>query len=166
MGREELGTYIVSKRIDATILDLDEPTPTVEAAAEVLGVNPAQIIKSILFLIKGDDGQFQPLMVITNGTGRIDYTALAQLLATSRRNIRIASADQVEELTGFAVGTVPPFGHTTSLPTIIDERVLQQDVIYGGGGSMQALMRLRVSELQRVLPTAQIQPVTQSMTTS
>ena len=166
MGRDELGDYIVSNGIDATILDLDEPTPTVEAAAEVLGVSPAQIIKSILFLIKGGDGEFQPLMVITNGTDRIDYTALAKLLGTSRRSIRIASAEQVEELTGFPVGTVPPFGHKSSLPTIIDSRVVQQELIYGGGGALHALMRIAVSELQRVLPGARIEAVTQSTTTS
>jgi prolyl-tRNA editing enzyme YbaK/EbsC (Cys-tRNA(Pro) deacylase) len=166
MGRDELGDYIVRNGIDATILDLDEPTPTVEAAAEVVGVSPAQIIKSILFLIKGNDGQFQPLMVITNGTDRIDYVALAKLLATSRRSIRIASADQVEELTGFPVGTVPPFGHKGNLPTIIDAGVLQQEVIYGGGGALHALMRIAVTELRRVLPGARIEEVTQSTTTS
>jgi prolyl-tRNA editing enzyme YbaK/EbsC (Cys-tRNA(Pro) deacylase) len=166
VGREKLAAYIADKRIDARILDLDEPTPTVEAAAAALGINPAQIIKSILFLIKEKSGAFRPLLVITNGTERIDYVSLARFAGTSRRRIRIAGADQVEELTGFPVGTVPPFGHRKQLPTVVDEGVLQQDVVYGGGGTLHALMRVSVAELQRVLPDAQVLAVTQSTTTS
>lgn len=166
MGRDKLAAYIAAQNIEATIFELDEPTPTVETAAAALGVHPAQIIKSLLFLIKRQNGEFDPLLVITNGTSRVDYVALARLAGTSRRSIRIASAEQVEALTGYEVGAVPPFGHEQRLPTILDETVLQQDVIYGGGGSDHALMRVSVAELRRVLAGAAVAAVTQSNTTS
>ncbi|MDT8305841.1 MAG: YbaK/EbsC family protein [Anaerolineae bacterium] len=166
MGREELAAYIAAENIDATIIELDEPTPTVETAAEAVGTHPSQIIKSLLFLIKRENGEFDPLLVITNGTDRVDYVALARFAGTSRRSIRIANAEQVEALTGYQVGAVPPFGHKQPLPTLLDETVLEQDVIYGGGGTSHALMRVSVDELRRVLPDAAVAAVTQSSTTS
>jgi prolyl-tRNA editing enzyme YbaK/EbsC (Cys-tRNA(Pro) deacylase) len=166
LGREELAAYLAAENIDATIMELDAPTPTVEAAATALGVHPAQIIKSLLFLIKQPDGALEPLLVITNGTDRVDYPVLARFAGTSRRSIRIASADQVEALTGFEVGAVPPFGHRQPLPTLLDQSVLEQEVIYGGGGTSHALMRVTVAELRRVLAGAAIAVVTQSTSTS
>lgn len=166
MGRDKLAAYIAAENIEATILALDEPTPTVETAAAALGIQPAQIIKSLLFLIKRQHGEFDPLLVITNGTDRVDYVALARYAGTSRRSIRIASAEQVEALTGYVVGAVPPFGHKQRLPTLLDESVLEQDVIYGGGGTSHALMRVSVNELRRVLSGAAVAAVTQSNTTS
>lgn len=166
MNTQDLSRFIEREGIDAQILELEEPTPTVEAAAAALGSAPAQIVKSVLFVVKQRSGEMRPLLVITNGTDRVDYVALARYAGTSRRAIRIASAEQVLELTGYPVGTVPPFGHKTLLPTVIDEGVLRQETIYGGGGALNALMRLSVGELCRVLATAPVRAVTQSVTTS
>lgn len=166
MDMHDLSRYVEGHGIDAEILELDEPTPTVEAAAAAIGSKPAQIVKSVLFVVKQRSGEMRPLLVITNGTDRIDYVALARYAGTSRRAIRMASAEQVLELTGFPVGTVPPFGHKTLLPTVIDEGVLQQETIYGGGGALNALMRISVDELCRVLATAPVRALTQSVTTS
>jgi prolyl-tRNA editing enzyme YbaK/EbsC (Cys-tRNA(Pro) deacylase) len=162
MDRQDLARYVEREGIDAQILELDEPTPTVETAAAALGIAPVQIVKSILFVVKQPDGELRPLLVITNGTDRVDYVALGRFAGTSRRAIRIASAEQVVELTGYPVGTVPPFGHKMLLPTVIDEGVLRQETIYGGGGALNTLMRVRVGELCRVLATAPVRAVTQS----
>lgn len=166
MDTQDLARYVEREGIDAQILELDEPTPTVEAAAAALGITPAQIVKSVLFVVKQRSGELHPLLVITNGTDRVDYVALARYAGTSRRAIRIASAEQVLEITGYPVGTVPPFGHKTLLPTVIDEGVLLQETIYGGGGALNALMRVRVDELCRVLATAPVRAVTQPATAS
>jgi prolyl-tRNA editing enzyme YbaK/EbsC (Cys-tRNA(Pro) deacylase) len=51
-------------------------------------------------------------------------------------------------ITGYPVGAVPPFGHPHPLQTLIYAGVLDQAVVYGGGGETDALMRLRSKELQ------------------
>ncbi len=78
------------------------------------------------------------------------YKALADYLEISRKRLKLANANQVLDITGFLVGTVPPFGHRQRLPTIIEARVMNQDEIYAGGGAINALMRLATDELQRV----------------
>ena len=132
MDASDVQQYIETHDIQAEIVRLDEHTPTVEAAAEAVGVQPAQIVKSVLFVIKEGEEDYRPLLVIANGLSRISYKALADHLDVSRRRLRMARPKQVLQLTGYPVGTVPPFGHTQTLPTLLDEGLTEQDEVYTG----------------------------------
>lgn len=151
MNSDDLTQFIETHDIQADIVFLDEHTPTVEAAADAVGVRPEQILKSVLFVVKEGDGDYRPLLVISNGLSRIDYKSLADHLGVSRKRLRMARPKQVLAMTGYPVGTVPPFGHTEVVPTVLDEDVTRQEKVYAGGGAINALMRLKVAELQRVL---------------
>jgi Cys-tRNA(Pro) deacylase len=146
--------------IDAEIIFLEEMTPTVETAAEAVGVRPQQIVKSLLFLLKGAEGELRPLLVVANGFSRVDYKKLAAYLDVSRRQVRIARPEQVAAITGYHVGTVPPFGHRQPLFTLVDEGVMREEEVYAGGGAINALVRLETAELQRAL-SAEIVPLTE-----
>lgn len=145
MDSRDLQRFIDETGIEATIIHLERETPTVEEAAKVVGCRPEQIGKSILFLVSN-----APTLVVANGVTRVGYKALADYLGTSRRRLKLAKPDAVLKITGYPVGTVPPFGHRERLSTIIEARVLDQDVIYAGGGAINALMRLTTKELLRV----------------
>ena len=151
MDANDLAGFIERHDINAEIVFLPETTPTVEAAAEAVGVQPTQIVKSVLFVVKEKGGDPRPQLVVTNGLSRVSYRALADYLGISRKRVRMARAEEVQEMTGYAVGTVPPFGHVAPLLTLLDIDVMQQQEIYAGGGAINALMRLTVGELQRVL---------------
>ncbi|HSG16702.1 MAG TPA: YbaK/EbsC family protein [Anaerolineae bacterium] len=144
MDSTDLQQFLDDEAIRAEIVHLASSTPTVEAAAQAAGCRPEEIGKSILFLANG-----VPYLVIANGTTRVGYKALADYLAISRKRLKLANADQVVDITGYPVGTVPPFGHPERLPTIIEERVMNQEIIYVGGGAINALMRLSTAELLR-----------------
>ncbi len=151
MNSDDLSRYIDVNQIAAEIVRLDQPTPTVEAAAQAIGVNPDQIVKSVLFMVRGPDGSPAPLLVISNGTRQVDQGKLADYLGIGKKRVRLANGGQVEAATGYPVGTVPPFGHPQSLPSLIERQVTRQGEIYAGGGAINALLRLDVAELQRVL---------------
>lgn len=151
MDAQDLVQYIETQGIEAELIFLEETTPTVEAAAEAAGVHPRQIGKSLLFMIKEGEDEYRPLLVVSNGLSRVGYKKLAAYLDISRRRVRIATPAQVKAVTGYEVGTVPPFGHRQRLPTLLDESVTALDEIYAGGGALNALVRLSVAELQRVL---------------
>lgn len=151
MDAKDLAQYIEEEGIAAEIVFLEEITPTVEAAAEAVGVHPREIGKSLLFMIKEGEDEYRPLLVISNGLSRVGYKKLAAHLNVSRRRVRIANPRQVKAVTGYEVGTVPPFGHRQPLDTLLDESVVTLDEIYAGGGTINALVRLSVEELQRVL---------------
>ena len=145
MDSSDLQKFIDEMAVEATIVHLASDTPTVEEAARALGCQPEQIGKSILFL--ADD---QPRLVIANGVTKVGYKALADHLGTSRRRLKLAKPESVLNITGYPVGTVPPFGHRQIIPTIVEQRVLDQETIYAGGGAINALMRLTTAELLRV----------------
>jgi prolyl-tRNA editing enzyme YbaK/EbsC (Cys-tRNA(Pro) deacylase) len=134
-----------TQAIVGEILFLDVPTPTVETAARAVSALPQQIIKSLLFLVNG-----QPVLAITCGTGNVDRRAIGVLFGVGRKKVRLASPGEVLEIAGYPVGAMPPFAHLQSLPTLIDQQVLQQPYVYGGGGGESALLRLAPSELLRV----------------
>jgi prolyl-tRNA editing enzyme YbaK/EbsC (Cys-tRNA(Pro) deacylase) len=80
----------------------------------------------------------------------VDRKKLAGILGVGRKKVKFASADQALEITGFVVGSMPPFGHLQKLPTLVDPAVAELDTIYGGGGNIDAMMRLSPGELLRV----------------
>ena len=145
MDRTNLQIFIDDHHIQATILPLSEHTLTVGDAARALAVGTDQIIKSLIFHIDGD-----PLLVINNGLARVDRRKLADYLGVGRKKVKFASPDKAFALTGFVVGSMPPFGHKQKLRTLVDTAVTQLDIIYGGGGDIDAMMRLTSEELLKV----------------
>ncbi|MBW2178662.1 MAG: YbaK/EbsC family protein [Deltaproteobacteria bacterium] len=138
MDSRNLQNFIDQHRIDATIIPLSEHTPTVGDAARALDVATDLIIKSLVFHIDGN-----PLLVINNGTARVDRKKLAAYLGVGRKKVKFAAPDQALEITGFIVGSMPPFGHRDKLRTLIDPAVARLETIYGGGGDINAMMRLQ-----------------------
>ena len=145
LGPDDLITYMRTHGIEGEILRLNVPTPTVETAAQVVGARVEQIIKSILFLV--DE---QPVLAIACGTANIGRRAIADLYGVGKKRIKLASAEMVLALSGFEVGAMPPFGHQQALPTLIDQRVLEEPEAYAGGGAENALLRLNPGDIVRV----------------
>jgi prolyl-tRNA editing enzyme YbaK/EbsC (Cys-tRNA(Pro) deacylase) len=144
MDEQDLTYYIQKQGIVAELVLLEAETVTVEAAAAAVGVKPEQIGKSILFMADG-----QPVLVIASGPARVGYKLLADYLGISRRQLKLAGATQVLETTGYPVGTVPPFGHKIKIRTILEAKVMTQQELFTGGGSIQILLHIKVDELLR-----------------
>jgi len=142
---QRLQRYTEKRQIAAQIVKLTTETATVATAAQALGVLPDQVVKSLLFLVAGN-----PILVIANGTARVSTKKIAQHLGVGKRKVRMARPDEVETIAGFGVGAMPPFGHKEPLPTLIDPGVTKQSEIYGGGGTVQAMLRLTPRTLLEV----------------
>lgn len=141
----DLQAFMDQQNIQGEILTLDVPTPTVEAAAKALGVQPWQIVKSVLFNVH-DEG----LLTISCGDQLVERRVIASLYGVNRKKVKLASPETVLNLTGFVVGTVPPFGHRTKLRTLLDPRVLALDEIFAGGGTHHALVRLNPQDIAQI----------------
>jgi Cys-tRNA(Pro) deacylase len=150
---QDLQRFINQHKIAATLLPMDEDTPTVPDAARALGVAEEQIIKSLVFMVDG-----QPTLVIANGTRKVDDRLVAGHYGVGRKRARLARSEQALEITGYVVGAMPPFGHQTRLRTIVDPDVVAQVEIFGGGGQINAMLRLTSRDLLRIT-AAEIVPV-------
>ncbi|MDX1437880.1 MAG: YbaK/EbsC family protein [Anaerolineales bacterium] len=133
----DLQAYLDKHQIDGQILHLDVPTPTVPTAADAVGAQVQQIVKTLLFLVNGE-----PVVAIACGVDPVDRRPIAELLGVGKKRVKLANADQVSEITGYSAGAVPPFGHRRSSRTLIDPQVVAQETVYAGGGDENALMRL------------------------
>jgi prolyl-tRNA editing enzyme YbaK/EbsC (Cys-tRNA(Pro) deacylase) len=142
LSPKDLEMYMQDKNIPGEIIHLEVPTPTVEAAAQAVGTQPEQIVKSILFLIADD-----PALTITCGQSYVERRALAAVYGVGRKKVKLAKPEAVLEQTGFEVGAMPPFGHHEPLPTWMDKRVLQQAEVFAGGGAENALVRLATEDI-------------------
>jgi prolyl-tRNA editing enzyme YbaK/EbsC (Cys-tRNA(Pro) deacylase) len=144
MDTKHITAYLQEHQIAGEVVLLPEHVPTVEDAARAVGTTVERIVKSVLFLAEG-----QPVLVVANGTAHVDYKRVSDHLGLSRKRLKLADAETVLAITGFAVGTVPPFGHKTRLRTLIEASVLEQPEVYGGGGAIDALLHITPAEIVR-----------------
>ncbi len=133
----ELGLTITLKEFEAT-------TRTAADAAQAIGCEVAQIVKSLVFVVDG-----QPILALVSGPNRLDEKKLAALCGVSPKKVKRADADTAREVTGYAIGGVPPFGHKTRLPTYIDRDFGQFDVIWAAAGTPNAVFAITPAELMR-----------------
>jgi len=121
---------------------MPEPARTASRAAVVLGLQPHQVIKSVLFLADSS-----PVMVLVPGDAMVDYAKLKGELGASR--LRLISSDEVRQLTGYLIGCTPPVALKTDMPKYIDLHALREDVVYTGGGEPSMILKIRSYDLVR-----------------
>ena len=116
--------------LDVQIQEFAQTTRSAQEAADAVGCNVAQIVKSLCFVVAG-----QPVMALVSGANQLDERKLAELLGVGRKQVGRAEAEMVKAATGFTIGGVPPFGHSTPLPIFIDEELLAFTVIWAAAGT-------------------------------
>jgi prolyl-tRNA editing enzyme YbaK/EbsC (Cys-tRNA(Pro) deacylase) len=80
----------------------------------------------------------------------VDRAVLAARFGVGKKQVKLADAETVQRLIGYPVGGVPPFGHVTRVPVLLDVAVQRWEAIYGGGGDDHTLLRVAPGELARV----------------
>jgi prolyl-tRNA editing enzyme YbaK/EbsC (Cys-tRNA(Pro) deacylase) len=127
--------------IPARVVELPSSARTAPDAAKAVGCQVEQIAKSLVFrgLKTG-----RPVLVIASGSNRVDEQKLAAFIGEP---VRAAEPDFVKERTGFAIGGVPPVGHSESIPTFLDEDLFRLEEIWAAGGTPQAVFKIRFADL-------------------
>jgi prolyl-tRNA editing enzyme YbaK/EbsC (Cys-tRNA(Pro) deacylase) len=126
------------------VVELPASTRTAVEAAQAVGCDVGQIVKSLIF--KGRDSG-RPLLLLVSGSNRVD---MEKATAAIGEVLDKADADFVRQHTGFAIGGVPPVGHTEALDTFIDVDLLQYNEVWAAAGTPNAVFRLPASDLERV----------------
>ena len=107
-----------------------EGTDTAEQAAAAIGCNLGAIVKSLIFMVKREAGDDLVLALVC-GSDRLDEKKLAAELG---HEVRKATAKEVEELTGFKIGTVPPVGHRIPMEVYIDRELMMHSPVWAASG--------------------------------
>ncbi|HJZ24210.1 MAG TPA: YbaK/EbsC family protein [Candidatus Babeliales bacterium] len=130
--------------IATKITQFPEGTRTAQEAAAAIGCSVAQIVKSIIFCTEKNNS---PILVLTSGINRVDEKMIEQALG---EKIKKASADFVKEVTGFAIGGVPPVGHAQKITTFIDKDLLHYQEVWAAAGTPYTVFCLISSDLSRI----------------
>jgi len=128
----------------------DKPVSSFEEAASHRNQRPGQIVRSILFNIRPEEY----LMVLVAGPDQIDWKKLRQFVKRSR--VRMATEDEVLEVTGYRIGTVSPFGVKKQVQVLIDASVLKENEISIGSGVRNMAIIMQSVDLRRALSTSEI----------
>jgi len=134
--------------LDVEIRELSDSTRTAQEAADAVGAELGQIVKSLVFM-DGDGA----LLCLCAGDRRVDTAKLGD-------EVRQAKADEVRESTGFAVGGVPPLGHDRPVRTVVDDSLRRFETVWCAGGTPHAVFPVATAELIAALPSAQVRDVT------
>ena len=127
--------------LDLQVVELPGSTRTALEAAQAVGCQVGQIVKSLIFKAKRSQ---RPILVVASGQNRVDERLVEALIGEP---LGKADADFVREHTGFVIGGVPPVGHTERLETYIDEDLMQYSEIWAAAGTPHAVFRLTPGNL-------------------
>ena len=132
----ERGLEITAKRFP-------EGTKTAADAAAAIGVSVGQIVKSLVF---GVDTEI--VMALVSGSNQLDEKKLA--LAAGGAKCSRVDADAVRAATGYPIGGVPPFGHSTQLRVFVDPDLLQYDEVWAAAGTWNDNFGANPNDIVRV----------------
>ena len=129
--------------LEITTRRFPEGTKTAAAAATAIGVTVGQIVKSLVF---GVDNEI--VMALVSGSNQLDEKKLA--LAAGGAKCARVDADAVREATGYPIGGVPPFGHSTQLRVFVDPDLLQYDEVWAAAGTWNDVFGAAPNDIVRV----------------
>jgi len=134
----------------------ERPVTSFEQAASDRNQRPEQIVRSILFQVRPEEF----VMVLMAGRDQIDWKKLRQIVKRSR--VRMATEEEVLEVTGYKVGTVSPFGLKNQARVMIDGSVLKEEEISIGSGLRNVAIIMKSAALRHALSDAEVVSVSEA----
>lgn len=140
MSYESVKEYFVQFGIEDRCVLQEHSSDTVEHAAQAIGCIPAQIAKTMSFLV-GD----QPIMIVMAGDAKVHN---AKYKALFQKKACMVPWDQVEEITGHMPGGVCPFARKEGIKVFLDVSLKRFDIVYAAAGSPNGTIGLSIGELE------------------
>ena len=152
---ERVREYFRARNIPMQVQELAASSRTAQLAADAVGSQLGQIVKSLVFV----DAEDRTILALGAGDRRADPTKLAQ--AVHSPAVRIANAAEVRARTGFAIGGVAPVAHTDGgniVARLIDDSLLRFDRVWAAAGAPNVVFPIELQTLLE-LTGAQVQDI-------
>ncbi|KUK16656.1 YbaK/EbsC family protein [Thermococcus sibiricus] len=127
----------IVKELGGEIIEPKGEVKTVEQVVKLLSIDPENIIKSLVFIVN----ESEPILVIVDGKSKVSLEKLKKIFG----NVRMAKPKEVEKITGYKIGEVPPVG--VPIKTVVDRRVIEKEFVIGGGGRIDRLSKLNPKKI-------------------
>jgi prolyl-tRNA editing enzyme YbaK/EbsC (Cys-tRNA(Pro) deacylase) len=133
--------YLLKFGLKIEVVEFSESTKTAQEAADAIGCEIGQIVKSLIFRNSKNQG----LLFLVSGKNNLNVDKVARDL---KIEFKKADADFVKEVTGFSIGGVPPVAHQTKMDTYIDQDLLEYNEIWAAAGMPFSVFKLDSRMLQ------------------
>ena len=143
MSVEILRNYFNKKEIQKEIIEFPVSSATVELAAQAVGVEPARIAKTLSFYTKEKDAA---ILIVTAGDMKIDNVKFKHYFGMKAKML---ASEDVERLTGHAIGGVCPFGNPKSTAVYLDISLKRFETVFPAAGSSNSAVELTCEELEK-----------------
>ena len=135
-----VSAHAAAHGVELAVTRFTGKTATAADAAREIACTVAEIVKSLVFLADGT-----PAVVLCSGADRVDEAKLRGVL--SAQVVRRATADEAKSATGFAIGGVAPFGHTSDLRVIVDDGLMVHERVWAAAGLPDAVFPISPADL-------------------
>jgi prolyl-tRNA editing enzyme YbaK/EbsC (Cys-tRNA(Pro) deacylase) len=135
---------------------MPDSTRSAEEAAAAVDAELGQIVKPLVFVAPRPDGRLVPVVCLVSGRNKVDLGLLAAV--TGEFAIRGATAREARDLTGYSVGSIPPFGHGREVRILMDQDLCRYEWVWAAAGTGSAVFRVSPQTL-RMLSNAVVAPV-------
>lgn len=149
---QRVADFLRDAQAQARLEEFAQGTPTAESAAKAAGVDPSQIVKSLVFVCDG-----RPVVAMVPGDRRADREKIARAVGAGKT--RVAKPEEVLAATGFAPGAVAPFPLPEAVAVLMDRSLLVHEAVWVGAGSENHMARLVPAELLRLTRARQMDAV-------
>lgn len=144
------------KGVTLEVMTFPDSTHTAADAARVVGAEIGQIVKSLVFVTTTEDGSLEPIVCLVSGADRVSLERLAAVVG--RRDVRRSTAKEADELTGYTIGGIPPFGHQQRTRVIMDPGLSLYETVWAAAGLPTAVFPVAPAVL-RMLADAHVAPI-------
>ena len=130
-----------NKNLKAIVLN--SSARTAHQAAESLNTEVGSIVKSLLF--KAEDSF---VLCLVSGDKRCSLNKLKKI--KNQKDISMANAEQVKEVTGFTIGGVSPVGHLQKIEILIDDKLNRYNHVYAAAGHPNCIFKIDFDNLKKI----------------
>lgn len=123
------------------IVTHEQSTRTAEEAAAACGCGVGQIVKSLVFQGKSSGA---PVLLLVSGSNRVNEKAVARHIGDT---LKRPDAQFVRDVTGFAIGGIPPLGHASPLKTYVDQALMQYATVWAAAGTPESVFEVEPAAL-------------------
>ena len=129
--------------INQKIINLDNSARTAKEAASSLGCETGAIVKSLLFRAENTF-----VLCLMSGDKKVSLNKLKKIL--NIKDVSMASADEVKNITGFTIGGVSPIGHSIKIDILIDNSLDRFEILFAAAGHPNCVFKITFNDLEKI----------------
>ena len=126
-----------------SVVELENSAKTALDAANSLNCEVGAIVKSLLIKIENDF-----LLCLVSGDKRCSLNKLKKI--SEKKNVRMASADEVKSQTGYTIGGVSPVGHINNIPIFVDNSLSRFKDLFAAAGHPNVIFKINYEKLIQI----------------